>query len=421
MGTEVWLLLLVLCMPGRPAGAQVQSVRLYLFWQQGCPSCERMDPFLRGLAGSAPEIELIEREVGHTVGDLQALRDATKKFGIKAPYVPAVFLGTRAWIGFSEPIASEIEAEVTRCLEAGCIDALVDPLPAADPKGSGEISAGPFGRIRPGALPLALATGLIGLVDGVNPCSLWVLTFLLGMVVHTESRRKVLLVGSIFLAVTALVYGLFVAGMTQIMRLLAYVGWIRVAVAALSCAMGAINMKDHFAPRKGVSLTISSENRRRIGARTRSLLGAARSLPSLVLSTLLLAAGVAVVELPCTAGFPVVWSNMVSDARVGKAVFLGLLALYLAVYLLDEVVVVVVAALTLKRIGMDERRARFLKLLGGTIMVALGITLLVRPRMMESLAGVGGLFAACALATVLVVLFERLLIRRRRSGAAGDV
>ena len=50
------------------------------------------------------------------------------------------------------------------------------------------------------------------LVDGVNPCSLWVLTMLLALVLHSGSRRRVMAVGGTFLLVTSLMYGLYIVG-----------------------------------------------------------------------------------------------------------------------------------------------------------------------------------------------------------------
>lgn len=44
----------------------------------------------------------------------------------------------------------------------------------------------------------------------------------------------------------ALIYRLFIVAVVQAMALVAHVPWIRIVVAAMALAMGAINIKDYF-------------------------------------------------------------------------------------------------------------------------------------------------------------------------------
>lgn len=409
----VFLILILISVSS--AFSEQDYVRLYLFWQEGCPMCERMKPFLEELEAAHSRLKIMAEEVGHTLAGIRGFQQAAVKFGIETPNVPAVFLGARAWIGYSETITAEIAGAVEGCLENGCIDAMKDPLPEKQVSDGTQIKTRLFGTIDLGTLPLALSTVLIAVLDGVNPCSLWVLTFLLGMVMHTGSWKNVLLVGTVFLLTTSVIYGLFIIGVVQVLSVLSFAKWIRYGVALLAFAMGAINVKDFFAFKKGVSLTISDQNRRRIGTRARSLIGGNRSTFSLLTSTVLLAAGIAVIELPCTAGFPIIWSNLVSMAQAPVPVFVVLLALYLVVYIADESIIVGVAALSFRRISMDEKRGRYLKLLGGAVMIALAAVMIVHPELMESIWSVIAIFASAICLTLLVVLLKRFVRRTRRT------
>ena len=410
---RVWfaVLALPLLFTISPVFAEGETVRLYFFQQEGCPMCERMKPFLAEVAAAEPRLEIVEEEVGRTIAGLRSLKQAADKFGIESPNVPAVFLGTHAWIGYSGAITAEILKTVESCLESGCIDAMNDPLPGERTAGETVVETRVFGKIDLGALPLGISTLLIALLDGVNPCSLWVLTFLLGMVMHTGSRRKILVVGLVFLVTTAAIYGLFILGIVQVLSILSIAVWIRYAVALLAFAMGAVNVKDFFAFKKGISLTISDRNRRRISTRVRGLISSDRSTLSLAASTVFLAAGVAIVELPCTAGFPVIWSNLVSSAGTAVPMFAILLSLYLLVYLADELVIVGAAVLSFRRITMDEARGRYLKLIGGVVMIALSSVMVISPALMESVVSVALLFAASIGLSLLLILIDRRILR----------
>jgi hypothetical protein len=131
----------------------------------------------------------------------------------------------------------------------------------------------------------------------------------------------------------------------------------------------------------------------------------------LVLSTVALAAGVTFIELPCTAGFPVIWSRIVAEQGIRGSAFGSLLALYLAIYLADELIVLAIATATLRRAAFEEKHGRLLKLLGGSLMAGLGLAMLVAPLKGGSLQGVAVVFAAAIAVTVLTHLITRRLVR----------
>jgi cytochrome c biogenesis protein CcdA/glutaredoxin len=269
-----------------------------------------------------------------------------------------------------------------------------------------------FGEVDAAAMSLPALTGLIAFVDGFNPCSLWVLTFLLGIVLYSGSRRKVLLVGSLFLLVTASAYGLFIVGMFGTLRYLAYLSWITFLVAGLALAFALVNIKDYFWFQQGVSLTISDRHKPKIFERTRNLMHPGRSLPALLVGTVVLALGITLVELPCTAGFPMVWSGIVAQQNLSLAYFATLLALYLTVYLLIELVIFGSVVVTMKRSRFEERHGRILKLVGGMIMLALAVTLVVAPETMHSLAGTLLIFGGAVAASLVILWLHRRVLPR---------
>lgn len=246
------------------------------------------------------------------------------------------------------------------------------------------------GELDPGEESLLVSTLLIGLVDGFNPCSLWVLTVLLGVTVRA-GREKVLAVGLTFLSVTALVYGLFIAGVLSIFSYVSHLDEIRVAVAVFALAFGVVSTKDFVAPDWGVSFSIPESRKPGLYDRIRTVLRT-DGLLSTVGATALLAVGVALLELPCTSGLPLAWSNLVAASDPSTPVYAGLLATYVLAYLSVELVIFGVAVVTLDRIRYGERRGRVLKLFAGTVMLGLGGALLLDPTVIEDVGAMVGLF-----------------------------
>jgi len=73
-------------------------------------------------------------------------------------------------------------------------------------------------------LPLPIFTIFIALIDGFNPCNLFVLTFLLGLLISaSHSRKKIYTIGYTFIFVVFIIYFLFMAAWLNIFK---YIGFI---------------------------------------------------------------------------------------------------------------------------------------------------------------------------------------------------
>lgn len=337
-------------------------------------------------------------------------------YGRQVTGVPVTFIGDYAWTGFGEQTAREIRAVVERY---GAAPAAATTTPAAPPgigaaisetlPAASVIQLPLIGAVDLGSRSLWLATGLIALVDGFNPCSLWVMALLLAVVINTRSRRRVLLVGFTFLSVAAGVYALFIAGLFSAFALASFAGWIRAVVAVIALAYAAVGIKDYFAFKRGLSFTIDDERKPGIYRRIRAVMGSKASVPATLLATSSMALGVTLVELPCTAGLPVLWTQLVGAAEVTASAFALLLLLYMLVYLLDELLVFIVAVATMRVARVGERETRVLKLIGGSVMLALAAALLLRPEWLESVTGTLAVFGAGIGAALVTVLLHRLV------------
>jgi thiol-disulfide isomerase/thioredoxin len=390
--------------PALAAGASSDDQpHVVLFWAQGCPYCEAELEFLADLADRMPQVRIADFEVRDSEANRAHFTEVLAALGMEPQAVPTTIVGDQVWVGFDERRASEIEAAVAALLAGET----VDERPAAN------FVDLPFvGEVDVGSHSLLIATLAIGFVDGFNPCSLWALSMLLALVLHTGSRRRVLLVGLVFLGVTTAMYGLYMWGLYGVLSYVGFVGWIRVVVALVALAMGIVNVKDYFAFGSGPSLTISSAAKPGLLARMRTIASTDRPLPPLLAGTATLAVGVSLLETPCTAGFPILWTNMLADRGVGVAAALALFGVYMVVFLLDELAIFGGAVVAMRVTKVGEGRGRLLKLVGGSTMIAIAGTLVFAPKTMESMTGVVVVFAVAMAATALTVTVHTLTTRQ---------
>ncbi|MFW5902485.1 MAG: hypothetical protein ACOCTT_01215 [archaeon] len=265
-----------------------------------------------------------------------------------------------------------------------------------------------FGEVKVEEMSLPILTILIGFVDGFNPCSLWLITFLLSIVIYTGSRKKVLAVGLTFLVVTAAVYGLFVIGVFNIFAYISYLFWIQLIVGLFALTFALVNIKDFFWYKKGISFTIPDKFKPKIIKNIRGVMTHNNTLVMMA-ATAVMAAGVALMELPCTAGFPVIWTGIVAGRGIQTMtmLFIGLLLLYLLVYLLVELIIFGSMVVTMKRTKLEEKHGRVLKLLGGMLMLFLAITIIFDPGLLENITSTLYLFGGAIIATAILNLIYK--------------
>jgi hypothetical protein len=331
---------------------------------------------------------------------------------------PVVFIGDHYLMG-DKSIVNNLEKEIDRCQknDCPCPLALANSSTASIPQVE-EITAEDsevlklpiIGEVNFSTVPIYITTAIIAFVDGFNPCSLWLITFLIGIVIYSRSRKKIMIVGGTFLVVTGVIYALFMAGLLNVFSYVGYLAWIQIIVAIVAIIFALVNIKDYFWYKKGISFTISDKYKPKIFKNMRGIMKVDKSLWQMVVGTVILALGVVLVELPCTAGFPVVWTNILAQEGIIGRSFYFLLGLYMLIYLLDEIVVLLIAAWTMKASHFEEKHGRILKLIGGMVMLALALVMLIDPKLMSDISGSIIVFVSAIAVSFLIIYLHRYIL-----------
>jgi glutaredoxin len=393
--------------PARAAGEDRhdRTVEIDLYGLETCPHCHSARDFLEDLAAEVPEVVFRYHELTGDRAAQRAYVDAIESRGGTAGAVPAIVLGERLWMGFGPSTGTAIREEVERLL-APPVAGPPAPPPSGEQRATIDV---PFiGAVDVGSSSLLTSTVLIAFVDGVNPCSLWVLSVLLALVLHSGSRGRVALVGTTFLTVTTALYGLYIVGAYTLLSYVSYLTWVQRGVAAVILVLGAINLRDALRP-EPATLAIPASAKPGIYRRARSLVSPERSVLGVVAGTVVLAAGVSLAETPCSAALPLLWTNLVAAADPGTTVAVSLFALYMLIFLVDELVLFGAVVVTMRATRLQEHHDRVLRLATGAVMVGLAVTMLAAPSMLESVAGTLVVFAGAGVVAAVLLVGRRLL------------
>jgi thiol-disulfide isomerase/thioredoxin/uncharacterized membrane protein HdeD (DUF308 family) len=392
------------------------SLNVYFFWGDGCPHCAEEEPFLESLEKKYPQVNVVDYEVWYNKKNQEILSEFGDVLGFEPSGVPVTIIGDQYWIGFREEYKSDMEAVIQSLLQnSGGFDAGSEIFSTQNQNTAIQdsnrfITLPILGEIDLEEQSLIISTAVIGFVDGFNPCSLWVLSVLLALTIHSGSRKKILIVGFTYLIVTAIIYGLFITGVFTLLSYIGYLKWIQALVSIIAIVFGIINLKDYFWYKEGLSFTISDKHKPNLYRNMRSAVMNPRSLIGLIGSSAALAVGVSFIEFSCTAGFPVIWSNLISVNDINTLSYLLLLGLYMLIYLIDEILVFGAAVLTMRASRIEEKHGRALKLISGVIMLILGFVMVVKPEWMNDLGTSLMVFLSAFVITLLVFMVHKKIL-----------
>ncbi|MGV8161783.1 MAG: hypothetical protein ACP5N2_00440 [Candidatus Nanoarchaeia archaeon] len=391
-------------------GSNLQETTVYFFWGDGCPHCANQEPFMKELESKYSQLNIIYLETWHNQTNALLLKELLDAHNIKAGGVPATFIGTNEpFIGYGSAITTgkEIEKEIQVCLVDGCDDPLKVLEDAPELSNSSEITIPVIGKINPEAVSLPLFTIIIAGLDSFNPCAFFVLLFLLSILVYAGSRKRMLIVGGVFIFFSGLIYFLFMAAWLNIFLWTGEILWITLVAGILAVIIALVNIKDFFFFKKGISLSIPDSAKPKLFQRMRGLIKES-SIWSLLLGTVVLAIVANTYELLCTAGFPMVFTRMLTLNNLSHTSYYMYLVLYNLIYIIPLAIIVGVFTYTLGSRKLSEYEGRMLKLMSGMMMFFLGLVLAIKPSLLNNvLASIVMIVISIALSLGIIFLHKK--------------
>jgi cytochrome c biogenesis protein CcdA len=371
------------------AGADTRPT-LYLFWQLGCPHCERAQTFVGALERRRPAFQVRTLEISQDPHAAELFVRVVGRLGLVAPVVPLTVIGDEWVVGFRDADSSgrEIEEALSRCLAGPCPDHVAE-LARAEPGAThsrlpsaaivpARLWLPLIGDVATANLSVPLLTVLVAAIDGFNPCAMWALVFLIGLLLGLPNRRRMWLLGGAFLAASALVYFLILTAWLNLFLLFGAVAWVRIALGIGAVAGGSHYLREYARRGAEVCPVTAPARRQRVLERLRAF-ARERHLGVALVGTFLLACAVTLVDLVCSVGLPAVYTGMLARSDLSLWQYYALVALYVGVFMADDAVVLVMAMATLHLAHGSARYARHSQLVGGTLLIAIGVLLILRP------------------------------------------
>ncbi len=340
--------------------------KIILFHGEECPHCIAERAFLNDLKKEFPDLEIEEYEVWHNEANQKIYENKAKELGIKEFLVPLTIVGDKYLFGFDKAENSGEKIKEMLGLNTGSEETVDHPF---------------FGKIEISKLSLPVLSIVLGTLDGFNPCSMWSLIVLLTLVIASGSRRKVLLVGGVFILVSAFSYFIFMTAWFNAFVLIGFRQITTIIIGITAVIVGLISIRKFYTYIPNTCEVSTSEHQKKITERIKNVLKK-QSIPLLVLGVAGIAFSVNLIEMFCSLGIPVVYTKALSLYNLASWKYYAYILLYDFFYMLDDIIIVAIAGFTMKFLQFNTNYSRYSRLVAGLLMLVLGLILLVKPEIL---------------------------------------
>lgn len=341
-------------------------INVYLFRGDGCPHCAKAEEFLDEEYSDNEQVKVYDYEVWYDKDNAELYNEVQKHFKVEIDAVPFLVVGDTYFVGFSSSTKENIKDKINAYLDDEEDDEDTRTLPI-------------LGKVNLKEVSLPLVAVILGFIDGFNPCAMWVLIFLITLLLRVKEKSKRWLIGLTFLFTSGLVYFISMLGINLALNIVA-VKLVRTLIGVFILVMGILSLAKYIKNRKkDVGCTVvDSEKRQKITKRMINITSN-KSLILVILGIIALAASVNIVELACSLGFPVVFSEILALNNVHGLIRIMYLLLYILFYMMDDLIVFIISMVTMEVTGITNKYNKICTLVSAIIMIAIGLLLVFNP------------------------------------------
>jgi glutaredoxin len=367
--------------------AEQNEVRLYLFHKESCRHCKEEIKFLDSIKDDYPNLDIVMYEIEKNEMNYNFYLKVIDKTGLNVNGVPFAIIGTDYYVGYSDSIGKSIKESIEKFSEIDSIDVisyvkdekdLSNIKYNVDPRSEVDIPI--LGNVNAKDVSLPLISIILGTVDGFNPCAMWVLLFLISMLFNMKDKKKMWILGITFLLTSAIVYLFFMLAWLKVAVSFSTITWLKILIALVALVGGLVNLNSYRkSNKKDVGCeVVDDKKRKKIFNRIKDITSQNKFILAL-LGIITLAVSVNLVELACSAGLPLIFTQILALNDLNGVHYAIYMFLYILFFLLDDIIIFVISMATLNLKGISAKYGKYSHLIGGIVMVLIGLLMLFKP------------------------------------------
>lgn len=370
--------------------AEEKEVNLYLFYGKGCPHCAAEEEALVDIQAEFPSLHIYTYETWYNTENQVKLEQVGKILKKNITNVPLTVIGNKYFVGYSESIKQEIIDAIKLHIAHDYEDKVGVKLGVLDNKnvnnGGGvhkihenkkTFTLPVIGEIDAKSVSLPLISIFVGLIDGFNPCAMWVLLFLVGMLINMKDKKKSWWIGITFLVASAITYLFFMLAILNITTYIGNVIYMRYLIATVALIGGILSIKSGVKKETGCEV-IDEKKRKKFVHQIKDIIKQ-QSLPLAIVGVAILAISVNMVDALCSAGLPAIFMQILALNNLSTFQYAIYIFLYLLFFLIVDIIVFIIAMKTLNVRVVSNKFGKLSHIVGGTILLIIAILMVLKP------------------------------------------
>ena len=375
---------------------ETDNLTLYVFKGDGCPHCKAEMDYLDTIKDKYANLEIKEYEVWYDDDNASLLTKVESYFNIKRSGVPTTIIGNTVIQGYQNESSTRKKIErainfyeendykdIVKEIKAGIAtkntkkpDKFQEEETKLDKETS--VKAPIVGNVNLKDVSLLTSAVILGLIDGFNPCAMWILLFLISALIGMKDRKRMWTLGLTFLITSGLVYMLIMLSWISIAVKITTVVWIRNIIAIIALIGAILNLKSFIKSKNSGCEIVNSKKRKNIFSKIKKFTSE-KSFILAFLGIIGLAISVNLVELACSAGLPLIFTELLAINNVSGFIKFIYIGIYIIFFLIDDIIVFTISMYTMKATVISTKYGKYSHLIGGLIMLLIGLLLIIKP------------------------------------------
>lgn len=403
---KIFLLTILFFVFPLSVNAEERTVNIHLFYGEGCPHCAAEERFLEEYLKDKPNVKLYTYEVWNSSKNQKLMAEVQKQMGTSSSGVPYTIIGKRSLVGYADGTTDQnikkyveyylneendyrdYAGEVTGVSEKKdtitSVDDDEDNKTEEESDIDEEVDVPVLGKINARDVSLPLLAVVLGLADGFNPCAMWILIFLITMLFNMKDRKKMWILGLTFILTSGIVYLFFMLTWLNLATFISKISFIRLLIALVAIVVGIVNLSKYISSinkkDEGCDV-VDKKERKKIMDKIISITSEKKFIIAL-LGIMVLAASVNIVELMCSIGLPLVFTQILAMNDLSTFSYAVYMLIYILFFLIDDIVIFIISMVTLKVTGFSTKYTKYSHLIGGIIMLIIGILMIIKPELL---------------------------------------
>lgn len=354
-----------------------EKVEINFFYSKTCTHCAKEDIFLNNLIQKYSFLDIKKYDFSQEKSQI-LLKDYYHQYHVPIDvqgFVPITFIRDKYFLGFSDEETGPKIEEYILFLTGQNTDYQnnqnpdsYDVTPITD-----RVKIPILGEIDVSGFSLPALAVVLGFFDGFNVCSLGALVLILGIVLAFRSKRKTFILGIIFILTTAIIYGILIFIWHQMFTVFAiYLRKMELVIGILGIIGGIYFVREFFIARKKGAACEFGGITNKMAQRFQKKFYKTTSILALIGLVFAFAAIVTIIEFPCSAVLPVFFASILSNANLPSILAIIYIGVFIFFYLLDEIIVFLIAVFTMKIWVTSPKFVTWLNLIAAIMLLLLG-------------------------------------------------